>query len=373
VLWLRRREPRTDAIRAGFIMWSSWLVIYGLAYSEGEIHTYYVVTLGPALAAICGAGLVELWRAFRAGGRRAWLLPLAVAANDIWAIYLVDGYPTYRGWLIPVLAVLGIVAVAALLIALLRPAVGRRALVLGGVAGVLALVVAPGAWAASVITSSSGSVMGNVGPSSTSGRGGFAGFGTAATGTTRDGRYAGYGDGAFTGGFSAGSGTRRDGFGGLEATGGGAGAGGGMAAMFGGGSTTLTTQERELLDYAEAHDDGARFTLTVTSWDVASPYILSTGADVLPMGGFTGAAPFPTLAQFEQYVKLGEVRFVVLPAQSATSATGAFGGTSAKSDSTVSQIENWVREGCSTVAASAYGGSASTSTSAGTLYECTHS
>ena len=378
VLWLRRREPRTDAIRAGFIMWSIWLVIYGLSYSEGEIHTYYVVTLGPALAAVCGAGVVELWRAFRTGGRRAWLLPLAVAANDIWAIYLVDGYPTYRGWLIPVLAVLGIVAVATLLIALLRPAVGRRALVLGGVAGVLALVVAPGAWAASVITSSSGSVMGNVGPSSTSGRGGFAGFGTAATGTTRGGRSAGYGDGAFTGGFSAGSGTRRDGFGGLKTTGG-AGAGGGIAAMFGGGSTTLTTQERELLDYAEAHDGGARFTLTVTSWDVASPYILSTGADVLPMGGFTGAAPFPTLAQFEQYVKLGEVRFVVLPAQSATGTLGAggfaaaFGGTSTKSDSTVSQIETWVRGRCSTVAASAYGGSASTSSSAGTLYECTSS
>jgi len=381
VLWLRRREPRTDAIRAGFIMWSIWLVIYGLAYSEGEIHTYYVVTLGPALAAVCGAGVVELWRAFRAGGRRAWLLPLAVAANDIWAIYLVNGYPTYRGWLIPVLAVLGIVAVAALLTALLRPAVGRRALVLGGVAGVLAVVVAPGAWAASVIASSSGSVMGNVGPSSTSGRGGFAGFGTAAGGTSRSARYAGYGDGASTGGFSAGSGTRRDGFGGLGTAdgGGGTGAGGGMAAMFGGGSTTLTAQERGLLDYAEAHDDGARFTLTVTSWDVASPYILSTGADVLPMGGFTGAAPFPTLAQFEQYVKLGEVRFVVLPAQSATGTFGAggfaaaFGGTSAKSDSTVSQIESWVREGCSTVAASAYGGSASTSSSAGTLYECTRS
>jgi len=382
VLWLRRREPRTDAIRAGFIMWSIWLVIYGLAYSEGEIHTYYVVTLGPALAAVCGAGVVELWRAFRAGGRRAWLLPLAVAANVIWAIYLVDGYPTYRGRLIPVLAVLGLVALAALLTALLRPAVGRRALVLGGVAGVLAVAVAPGAWAASVITSSSGSVMGNIGPGSTSGRGGFAGFGTATTGTTRSGRYGGYGDGAFTGGFSAGSGTRRDGFGGLRTADGGAGTGGGMAAKLGGGSTTLTTQERKLLDYAEAHDDGARFTLTVTSWDVASPYILSTGADVLPMGGFTGAAPFPTLAQFEQYVKLGEVRFVVLPAQSATSATGtfstggfaaAFAGTSAKSGSTVSRIEAWVREDCPTVAASAYGGSASTSSGAGTLYECTRS
>ena len=396
VLWLRRREPRTDTIRAGIIMWSIWLVIYGLAYSEGEIHTYYVVTLGPALAAICGAGVVELWRAFRAGGRRAWLLPLAVAASDIWAIYLVDGYPTYRGWLIPVLAVLGIVALAALLTALLRPAVGRRALVLGGVAGVLALIVAPGAWAASVITSSSGSMMGNVGPNAAGGRGGFAGFGAAASGTTRGARFAGYGDGD-AGGYGArtgagtsdagssadsDSGTRGGGFGGLRAGGGGG--------MFGVSSDTLTTQERELLDYAEAHDNGARFALTVTSWSNASPYILATGADVLPMGGFTGQAPFPTLAQFEQYVKLGEVRFVVLPAQSATGTSGfggfaaAFGGSGAKSDTTVSQIETWVRSDCSTVAASAYGGSTSSTasttsgttnanSSADTLYECTRS
>jgi 4-amino-4-deoxy-L-arabinose transferase-like glycosyltransferase len=420
VLWLRRREPRTDTIRAGFIMWSIWLVIYGLAYSEGEIHTYYVVTLGPALAAICGAGAMELWRAFRAGGRRAWLLPLAVAGSDVWAIYLAYGYPTYRGWLIPVLAVLGVVAIAALLTALLRPAVGRRALVLGVVASVLAVSVAPGAWAASVITSNStGSALGGVGPTAAGGRGGFGGFGgaagtaagTAATG--RAGRYGGgtaggygeYGGAAAEGGFTGGLGSGTAGGPGTAGAAGAAGAadragagrtgtaggggGGGGFGGFGSDSMTLTTQERELLDYAEAHDGGAEFVLTVTSWSDASPYILATGADVLSMGGFTGAAPFPTLGEFQQYVKLGEVRFVQLPAAT-TGATGfggfgGFGNTS--SNTAVSAVESWVRDSCSTVAASAYGGSTTTSTTTGatglgagaggagggTLYACTKS
>ena len=346
VLWLRRREPRTDTMRAGFIMWSIWLVVYGFAYSEGEIHTYYVVTLGPALAAICGAGVMELWRAYRAGGRRAWFLPLAVAGSDVWAIYLAYGYPTYRGWLIPVLAVLGVVAIAALLTALLRPAVGRRALGLGVVASVLAVSVAPGAWASSVITSNStGSMMGGVGPSAAGGRG-FGGFGGAAVTTTG-----------------------RKGVGRTRAAGGG---GGGFAGGFGGGSMTLTAQEQDLLDYAQAHDGGAKFVLTVTNWTNASPYIQAAGADVLSMGGFTGAAPFPTLGEFQQYVKLGEVRFVQLPAATTTGATGfggfgGFGNTS--SNTAVSAVESWVRDTCSTVAASAYGGS----TGGSTLYACTKS
>ena len=384
VLWLRRREPRTDTIRAGFIMWSIWLVIYGLAYSEGEIHTYYVVTLGPALAAICGAGVVELWRAYRAGGPRAWLLPLAVAGSVGYAIYLVDGYPTYRGWLIPVLAVLGIVALAALVTALLRPAVGRRALVLGVVASVLAVLLAPGAWASSVITSNStGSALGGVGPNATGGRG-FGGVGGAArtagtTGATgRAGRSGGeYGAGTAEGGSAGDFGTAAAGRAstGQTRTTGGAGGAGGFGGGFGSDSMTLTTQERQLLDYAEAHDDGAKFVLTVTSWDDASPYIEDTGADVLSMGGFTGAAPFPTLAEFQQYVKLGQVRFVELPAAttSATQGFGGFGNTS--SNSAVSAVESWVRDSCSTVAASAYGGSTTTGTTGtgSTLYECTKS
>ena len=138
---------------------------------------------------------------------------------------------------------------------------------------------------------------------------------------------------------------------------------------------TLTTQERQLLDYAEAHDDGAKFVLTVTSWDDASPYIEDAGADVLSMGGFTGAAPFPTLAEFQRYVKLGQVRFVELPAATtgATQGFGGFGNTS--SNSAVSAVESWVRDSCSTVAASAYGGSTTTGTTGtgSTLYECTKS
>lgn len=397
VLWMRRREPRTDALRAGIVMWSVWLLIYGVAYGEGTIHTYYVVTLAPALAAVCGAGVVQLWRAYRAGGRAAWWLPLALALSDAWVIFIVAGYPTYRDWLIPVLVVLGIASLASLAAASLRPALGRRALLAGAVAGVLAAVVAPGAWASSVITASGGqamSAMGNVGPAATGGGyAGFAGPGRAA-GAAEPGGYGGFGGGGAAGGgyggrssasrsgFSGRLGGRGDDFGARGRDTQGGGAAGGFGATMQGGGSALTTQERDLLDYAETHDDGARFVLTVTSWSTASPYILNTGADVLPMGGFTGSAAFPTLAQFQQFVKLGQVRFVLLPAETGSGNTSGLGGFAAmfgggaRTGTTVSTIESWVRADCSSVPASSYGGSATGGvggTGVGTLYECTRS
>ena len=36
--------------------------------------------------------------------------------------------------------------------------------------------------------------------------------------------------------------------------------------------------------------------MAVSSWSEASPYILATGQEVMPMGGFSGTVPAPTLA-----------------------------------------------------------------------------
>ena len=94
LLWQRRGKPRTDPIRAIVIMWTAWIVVYGLAYSEGSIHSYYVLTLAPALAALSGAGTVALWRAFRAGGRPALALPVTIALSAGWGIYIASSFST---------------------------------------------------------------------------------------------------------------------------------------------------------------------------------------------------------------------------------------------------------------------------------------
>src|SRR5205823_15120734 len=76
--------------------------------------------------------------------------------------------------------------------------------------------------------------------------------------------------------------------------------------------TSLSRNQRQLLAYTRAHQGGATYLFATTSWRVASPYILHAGANVLPMGGFTGAVPTPTGAEFHHLVATGRLRYLVL-------------------------------------------------------------
>jgi hypothetical protein len=132
---------------------------------------------------------------------------------------------------------------------------------------------------------------------------------------------------------------------------------------------------RDLLGFAQADRNGARFALTVTNTLRAAPYILRTGADMLSMGGFFGQALYPTLTQFKQYVASGQVGYVYLAASSGHGAYGsqdpAHGGEGRRQDSgqsTASQIEAWIPA----VPASDYGG-ATTSSGSRTLHLCSGS
>src|SRR5664279_4893475 len=80
-LWLRRRAGRTDRALAGYLLWGTWLVTTGLVFSymSGTVHSYYAVALAPAIAALVGAGVAELWR-LRA---RHWLGDAALGAGFV--------------------------------------------------------------------------------------------------------------------------------------------------------------------------------------------------------------------------------------------------------------------------------------------------
>jgi 4-amino-4-deoxy-L-arabinose transferase-like glycosyltransferase len=120
----RRRAPRTDPVRGGVVLWGSWLLTFGLIFTAmGTVpHTAYIASLTPPLAALGGAGIVLGWRAYRAGGRAAWLLPAAVLAELAWAGWLWSGYASFLSWARWAVLAVGLVAAAVLVAGLL---VGR--------------------------------------------------------------------------------------------------------------------------------------------------------------------------------------------------------------------------------------------------------
>ncbi|MER6266077.1 glycosyltransferase family 39 protein [Streptomyces sp900105755] len=57
VVW-RTGQPRTDMLRAGFLMWGGWLAMHALVFSSSNgNHAYYTAVIAPALAALAGGGL----------------------------------------------------------------------------------------------------------------------------------------------------------------------------------------------------------------------------------------------------------------------------------------------------------------------------
>ncbi len=67
----------------------------------------------------------------------------------------------------------------------------------------------------------------------------------------------------------------------------------------------------------------------------ASGYQLATGAPVMPIGGFNGTDPSPTLAQFKAYVAAGKVHYFI-------GGGGFDGGMRGGGSGSGEQISSWV-------------------------------
>jgi 4-amino-4-deoxy-L-arabinose transferase-like glycosyltransferase len=376
------RRPRTDLARASILIWGGWLVceFLVLSFQQGIQHSYYTSAMAPPIAALTGIGAVALYQAHHRSRRsRGWrlVLPLAIALTGVWSFVLLRRTPNWNPWLSWTVLAATVAGTLVLAFVWLRarspgagpgapvqgPAAGltggqdppapagrgRRLLVLAGVAGLIAVLAGPAAYAATPLSHVIQGTNPVAGPSAGSAFGGAA----AAAGIGRD-----FGAGGarpeFGGG--RGAGYRRD-------------AGSRPGGAFSGAGGTASTR---LIAYLEAHRDGATWLVAVRGSDAAAAIILQTGGlPVMAMGGFSGTDPAPTLAQLQQYVQEGKLRYVL------TGGAGGFGG----GGGTASSVTAWVEQACTVVPASAYGGStasggagtasgASAAGGAQTLYRC---
>ena len=319
-LVLRGKAPRTDAQRASLIVWGAWLLVTGLTFSfmAGIFHSYYTVALSPAVAALVGIGSVMLWRE----RQRLWVriaMALAVASTVALAWVLLGRSASFVPWLKWAILVVGVVAVVALLIpALTRgrlAAVAILAVMFAGLAG-------PTAYAVDTIgTPHTGSIV-SAGPNT----------GMRAFGGMGEGRR---GQGGLPGGMQLPPGAQMPA--GMQPPAGLPGQAGqlpGGAEMGGmGGLLEGSTPTAAVTAMLEQDAGSYTWVAAAIGANTAAGYQLATEDPVMPVGGFNGTDPSPTLAEFQQYVADGRIHYFI-----------GGGGMGGRESGSSAEISAWVTE-----------------------------
>ncbi len=152
--WQGRPRPRGDRRVQSLLLWGMWLLTMGIFFSvAGFFHEYYLTVMAPALAALCGIGLVVMWRDYHGGGWRGWLLPASLLLTGASQIAILSYYPTWGQWMIPLLTIPCLLAAGVLVSARIASRqtdkVRAARLLLPTLAvGLVALMFAPTVWAA---------------------------------------------------------------------------------------------------------------------------------------------------------------------------------------------------------------------------------
>jgi len=292
-LWYTRRAPRTDHTRAALLLWGGWLVVTALVFSfmKGIMHPYYTVALGPAIAALVGIAVPELWRGRHVVSQRL-VLAAMLAATGVWSFILLTRTPQWLPWLRWVLLIGAILAAAALAAGAAR--FGRQATVALAASGLLFGFAGTAAYTIdTAATPHRGSV-----PSSGPHRA----------------------DSDLPPGAPGGSGP------------------------FGGPDISANTALIALVRQADN-----RWAAATVGSHTAAGLQLGSGASVMSIGGFGGGDPSPTLEQFKTYVADGQVHyFIVGNGPGSPGGPGALNGHSGFGpgfqSGTGTQITDWVKQ-----------------------------
>jgi 4-amino-4-deoxy-L-arabinose transferase-like glycosyltransferase len=317
--WLfeHRDRERTDPVRAGYLLWGGWLLIFAVVISfSGSMHGYYLAVLAPPVCALFGGGLIHRWQSYSQFSPLWWMLPCGIAVSTLWAVYLGANYTHFLTFLSWVVGPVGLAAACVLALRRpVRPAAVERAVAAPGrtalrsrvalsasaAAAVLALLISPAGWALSTLSpayaSTSGAPM--AGPA-----------GTLYAPVVLEHRPL---PAAYT-------------------------------------LVLPVGRDRKLLAYLKEHQGTEKYLAATQAAAVAEPYLRAGGGDFLVLGGFTGLTPNVTAAQFSTLVADDTVRYALLSA-------GSKGGP----------VDSWITGHCLRVAPDYYREKTDTAVQ---LYDC---
>jgi 4-amino-4-deoxy-L-arabinose transferase-like glycosyltransferase len=253
-LWWRGRAPRTDPARAQYLLWGGWMLVGAAVLSamSGTYHDYYTIALAPAVAALVAVGLAEGWR--RRDQLSARLVVMAAGAlTAVWSWVILgrttDFVPALR-WIV---LIGGLGAAVALMMSWSFVSVVVLA---------AAMLAGPAAYCIQTVA--------NVH------QGGIVNAGPRLPGTDRSGLPTG-----------------SRGYGGIWA--------GMQSTDVGPDTTKMLTDGSGSYTWIAATQGANR----------AAAYQLATGDPVMPIGGFVGRDPAPTLDQFQRYVAEHRIHYFV--------------------------------------------------------------
>ena len=337
LLWISRRAPRTDTIRANAMLWLGWLLLTGLtiSFAQGIIHSYYTVALAPAIGALVGIGAVPLW-SMRSIPAARIALAFGVAGTAVWAAVLLSRSAEWMPWLRYAVLALGIGSALAVLVA---DRLSRRVAINVAAVALSSAMLAPAAYSLQTASTAHTGSLPSAGPTVAGSRGFGPGGGGGGPQGGVGGR-TGQAPPAFAGGAApvGAPGTTTGGTATGGTTTGGTTTGGPMTgAMPGGGAGGLldaSTPGTALTALLETDSSSYTWVAAAVGAQTAAGYQLATGLPVASLGGFNGSDPWPTLDAFKALVADGQIHYFI-------GGGGGFGGGNGGSSAT-SEITSWV-------------------------------
>ena len=308
---------------------AGWFVTMAVMFSAvAGLHQFYVTVMVIPMASLVAMAVEASLRL-----QKRWWLAGIIAVTAVWAVVVGLTYGDYLTAL-PFIQL----ALAAVTVILVLVGFGKTRLSLGFVIiGILgSLTITPAAWAIDTMNH----------PSSINPAAGPASLQMSMGGGIGGGPAGGFSGRPNFGGQRPNFNGQRPNFGGQMPTGmqpptGGFG-GGQMSRGFGGGGFGQQSTNTALITYLKAHRGSAKYLVAVFGAQAAAPIINATGEKVLPIGGFDGSDPAPTLEQFKKMVTSGELNYVLSGGIGAMGGPRGSMGHSASTTSVSSEIQSWV-------------------------------
>ena len=246
-----RHRTRGDPIKAATLLWGTELVVLIAFFSAGTyLNSYYTAALSPIIAVLVTLGLREWWLTESNSWRWRAGGILAIGGTVGLACYLLPGTAGLRPWLLAAVLALGLIFVVVAVFRQADPARSRRrGLIIA--AAVLAAGFVPAATVADVVVA-------GLGPFATP-------YQLPATNYLTNG----------------------------------------SAEHF---QAQYSKFEQQIDGLPENFLAGVFYTS-----GIAGGFTMMTGHEFLPIGGFSGGAPVPTVGRIEQLAKEGRIQLALVP------------------------------------------------------------